>query len=112
MKTYPIKRLDGSLHAFEFSNAWISLWTIRRILRSVDGVSSVRRKFFSADRLVFDYCGVTWAVGKPWGAKERYWIGPENLDSPSTNVHQLHHAFLNYRSGALRLVDFVSERIG
>lgn len=112
MKTYPIKRIDGSLHAFEISNAWISLWAIRRILKSIDGVSKVRRKFFSADRILFDYCGVTWAVGKPWGAKERYWIGPQDLERPATNVHQVHDAFLCYRSGANRLVDFVSERIG
>ena len=98
MKTYLIRRNDGFLHAFEIGNAFISMGTIRRILDCVDGVSSIRRRFFSEDRLTFSVHGVPWVVHEPWGDSGRYWIGPRDAKDHSFDVNPTHAAFARYQS--------------
>jgi hypothetical protein len=103
LKTYPIRRSDGFLHAFEVGNAFISMGAIRRVLRSVDGVSSIRRQFRSDDRLTFSVNGVPWVVHEPWGDNSRYWIGPKDSKDHSFDVDPIHEAFARYRSPLARL---------
>ncbi len=98
MKTYPIRRPDGSLHAFEIGNTFIWMGTIRRILSSVDGVSSTRRQPRSDDRLAFIFNGDPWIVHEPWGDNSRYWIGPSDAASHSLVVEPIHDAFDRYKS--------------
>jgi len=103
LKTYPIRRSDGFLHAFEIGNAFISMGAIRRILSSVDGVSSIRRQPRSDDRLAFNVNGVPWVVHEPWGDNSRYWIGPRDPQHHSFDVNRIHEAFAQYRSPLFRL---------
>lgn len=98
MKTYPIKRPDGSLHAFEIDNAFISIWTIRRILGSIDGLSSLSRQSRSDDLLTFVFQGAQWIVLEPWGDSSRYWIGPANAENHSFEVGPIHNTFVSYKS--------------
>jgi hypothetical protein len=91
-------RGDGSLHAFEIGNAFISMGAIRRILRSVDGVIAIDRGFRSDDRLTFIFNGVPWVVHEPWGDNSRYWIGPREAKDHGFDVAPIHNAFARYRS--------------
>jgi hypothetical protein len=102
LKTYPLRRNDGSLYAFEIGIV-ISMVPIKRILRSVDGVTSVKRQFRSDDRLTFSFNGVPWVVHEPWGDNSRYWIGPREGADHSFDVAPIHDAFARYRSPLVRL---------
>jgi hypothetical protein len=112
METYPIRRPDGSLHAFEISNTFIWMGTIRRILSSVDGVSSIRRQLRSDDRLTFIFNGDPWIVHEPWGDNSRYWIGPRDAANHSLVVEPVHDAFVRYKSLFLRVWKLVSTAQG
>lgn len=62
MKTYSIKREDGSLHAFEIDNTWLSMVTIQKVLRSVPEITSVKRQLYSEDCFEFMYNDEQWIV--------------------------------------------------
>jgi hypothetical protein len=110
MKTYPIKHEDGSLHAFEIVNAWISMRVIKQILNSAPGVSSMKRRFRSDDHLEFAFNGEPWVVNEPWGDSSRYWIGPKNASHHSFDVVLIHDAFVQYQSPLIRLWGFVRRK--
>jgi len=93
VKTYPILRPDGSVHAFEISNAWIPMHTIRRMLRSVPDVSEIRRIWFREQRVLFRLHGEECEIWEPFGDSSRYWIGPLNAKSSKLNLSELHAAF-------------------
>jgi hypothetical protein len=104
MKTYPIKRPDGSLHAFEIGNAFILMGTIRHILSSIDGVSSLRRQLRSHDRLTFVFRGAQWIVHEAWGDSSRYWIGPAHAENHTFEVSPIHDVFVSYKSPFTRFL--------
>lgn len=104
MKTYPIKRADGYLQAFEIGNSFVSIGTIKRLLRSVPGVSDLKRSFRSDDRLTFTLYGALWVVHEPWGDSSRYWIGPKDPAHHFLRVEDVHNAFLLHRGPFCRLV--------
>jgi hypothetical protein len=95
MKTYPIRRADGSLSAFEISSMWIIFRPLYRILRSVPEVANVKRNWFQEDRISFTFEDIPYVVHEDWGDSSRYWIGPS---SPEThvNLEPLHKAFKGY----------------
>ena len=98
MKTWPITRSDGSLHGFEVTSAWITFGPLFRILRSVPGVTHVRRNWFRDDRVLFNFRGVAAVVNEPWGDNSRYWIGPADPEAfPQIDISPLHEAFRRYR---------------
>jgi hypothetical protein len=103
LNTYPLRSSDGSLHAFEIGNAFISMGAIRRILRSVDGVTSIERQFRSDDRLTFRFNGVPCVVYEPWGDNSRYLIGPREAKDHGFDVAPIHDAFARYQSPLVRL---------
>jgi hypothetical protein len=103
LKTYPLRRDDGSVHAFEIGNAFISMGAIRRMLSSVDGVTSIKRQFRSDDRLTFSFNGVPWVVHEPWGDNSRYWVGPTEAKDHGFDVAPIHDVFARYRSPLIRL---------
>jgi hypothetical protein len=111
MKTYPIERADGSLHAFQICNAFVSMGVIRRILISVEGVSSLKRLWRSDDRLRFTFSGALWVVHEPFGDNSRYWIGPSEAKDHVLEVGPIHEAFVNYKSPLVRFLRFVAGSV-
>src|SRR5262245_37475266 len=98
MKTYPIYSADGLLRAFEVTSAWLTLRSLLRLLRSVEGVADVRRQWFDDDRVTFTYQGRAAVVHEPWGDSDRYWVGLQQPDSAShVDIEPLHRAFQSYR---------------
>jgi hypothetical protein len=109
MKTYPIKREDFTLHAFEIENTYISMSAIKKILKSVSGVTSIKRQLFSDDRLVFKYNNEDWVVNEPWGDNSRYWIGPKNVENHTLDVTPINEAFNKYESPLIKLWNVFSN---
>ncbi|MDH3623485.1 MAG: hypothetical protein OEQ49_06390 [Myxococcales bacterium] len=103
MKTYPIIDDVGSLRGFEIAVP-LSYRPIYRALRSVEGVTDVKRTWFNEDRMKFKFNGEPFIVWEPYGDNSRYWIGP--ADPPSEqDISPIHEAFERYRySAMLRLV--------
>lgn len=98
MKTYPIMRPDGSLYGFEISNTWITLRPLLALLRSVLGVTDIRRNWFSDTPVTFKFHGNPAVVYEPWGDSSRYWIGLEDPEKlPEIDITPIHDAFLRYR---------------
>lgn len=103
MRTYPLFREDGSLFAFEVTSAWISFHALFKILRSIDGVTSVRKNYFNEDRASFAYRGERWVVNEPFGDNSRYWIGPEIGLNSTLDAVAIHEAFCKHESLPVRL---------
>jgi hypothetical protein len=104
MKTYPIHLPNGTLHAFEITSSWVTFWPLFKILRSVKGVTDVRRNWFNDDRVTFKFYGKQAVVNEPWGDNSRYWIGLLDADAASEiDINPLHEAFKHYR-GLLKMV--------
>ena len=112
MRTLPIHKADGSLRGFEISLTWVSMGTIKRLLRSVDGVADVKRQFFSDDRLVFTYHGERCVVNEPFGDNSRYWIGLENPDASTLDIRPLHRVFEQYDGPAVRALGWIRRLVG
>jgi hypothetical protein len=112
MRTYPIHKADGSLRGFEISLTWISMGTIKRLLRSVDGVADLKRQFFSDDRLVFTYHGEKCVVNEPFGDNSRYWIGLENPDGSTLDIRALHRVFEQYNGPTIRALGWFRRVVG
>ena len=104
MKTYPISRPDGSLLAFEVSSVWLTFRPLHKTLRSVEGVSDIKRQFFNEDRMTFAFCSEACVVNEPWGDSSRYWIGPSDPQSSCLDLTPLHRAFQAYQSPFTRLL--------
>jgi hypothetical protein len=98
MRTYPEFRADGSLRYFEVSSAWLVFGPLLRILRSVPGVSQVRRRWFNDDRVTFEYLGIPAVVHEDYGDSSRYWVGLRDPESsPQVDISPIHEAFRRYR---------------
>jgi hypothetical protein len=97
MKTYPLLRPDGTLRGFEVTSGWLTFRPLFKILRSVPGVTDVRRNWFNEDRITFKFHGRAAVVNEPWGDNSRYWIG---LTDPAAaneiDVAPIHEAFSRY----------------
>jgi hypothetical protein len=96
LRTYPIFREDGSIHAFEISNVVIRMRTIRGLLEGVPGVSAIRRVWFREQRMQFKLRGEDCEVWEPFGDNSRYWVGPSDAKSSKLELSQLHSAFAHY----------------
>lgn len=103
MRTYPIVRPDGSLHAFEIRNSFVWIGTLLRLLRSANGVADVKRNYSDDDRIKFRFRGEPCVVNEPWGDSSRYWIGPEDPKSAANlDLSPLHEAFQRHRGALAR----------
>ena len=103
MKTYPILRADGSMLAFEITSGWVTFRPLFKILRSVQGVTDVRRNYFNDDRLSFQYLGEPCVINEPWGDNSRYWVGPREAAASSLNLASVNQAFQANRGTLARL---------
>ena len=98
VKTHPIFNSDGSLRGFEITSAWLTFGPLFSILRSVEGVSDVRRNWFNDDRISFKFYGVPAVVHEPCGDNSRYWVGLQSPDAaPEIDITPLHTAFKRHR---------------
>ncbi len=107
MKTYTIKREDGSLHAFEVDNTWLSMGAIKRVLYSVPEITSLKRHFLSEDCLEFIYNDEPWIVWEACRHCSRYWIGPKNVENHKLDVTDINDAFVNYEPTLKRFMDYI-----
>ena len=98
MKTYPILQPNGTLRGFEITSTWLTFRPLLKILRSVQGVTDVRRNWFNDDRVTFKFHGKAAVVNEPWGDNSRYWVG---LADPAADldidIAPIHEAFKGYR---------------
>lgn len=98
MKTYPIIRPNGTLRGFEITSSWFTFRPLFKILRSVKGVTDVRRNWFNDDRVTFKFHGKVAVVNEPWGDNSRYWIGLADPDAAiEIDISSIHDAFKGYR---------------
>jgi hypothetical protein len=98
MNTHPFYRPDGSLRGFEVTSSWLTFRPMFTLLRSVGGVSDVRRQWFSDDRIALTFQGKAAGVYEPWGDSSRYWIRLQDPDAaPEVDLEPLHQAFKLYR---------------
>ena len=98
MKTYPEFREDGSLHSFEVTSMWFTLRPIFGILRSVPGITEVKRNWFKDDRVTFKFHGEDGVVNEPWGDNSRYWVGLNSAnESCELSIEPIEAAFSAYR---------------
>jgi GNAT superfamily N-acetyltransferase len=71
-------------------------WLLARHLRGIPGVSNVRpRKLWVGPQDVhirFTYRGQECIVWEPYGDNSRWWIGPDDTNSPSISLDELEHA--------------------
>lgn len=77
---------------------WFSLRPIFGILRSVSGVTNVKRNWFHDDRILFQFHGKNGLVNEPWGDSSRYWVGltdPNESNSPC--IEPIEAAFRAYK---------------
>lgn len=86
------------MHGFEVSSAWVTFRPLYKILNSVDGITDVRRQFFSDDRITFNFHSEPFIVYEPFGDNSRYWIGPVDPDASQLDMTPIHKAFQQYRS--------------
>ena len=95
MRTYPIRDAGGTLYAFEIRAQLIG-WKVRRALRDIDGVSDVRpRRWWVGSpeiHIRFTYREREYIVWEPFGDNSRWWIGPDDTDSPHEDVEDLERA--------------------
>lgn len=72
-----------------------------KLLKSVPGVTDVRRVWFRDDRVVFKFHGIPAVVNEPWGDNSRYWIGLQSpSEHPEVDIAPIHDAFMQYRGYA------------
>lgn len=104
MKTYPLTRSDGSLHAFEVDNTITRIGTILVVLKSLPAVTGIRRTWFRQQRVLFNFHGVPFEVWEPWGDCSTYWIGPVSPGPEAPDITQLHEAFRRHQNLAARVL--------
>lgn len=113
MNTYPVRRDNGSVQYFEIRNTWNSIRSIQRLLRSIDGVSSV--KFgLGLQRLTFQYYGELCVVYDPSEVEVGpfYRIGPKALSESQLALSPIHSTFANHRGVLSQLwFEFRSKEI-
>ena len=93
MRTYPLHREDGSVFAFEITSTWVSFYRLFATLRSVGGVTALKRNYFNEDRASFLYEGERWVINEAFGDNSRYWVGPERGIHSKQDASAIHAAF-------------------
>jgi hypothetical protein len=102
MKTYPIHDSEGKLQAFEITSSWVWFGPLQKLLKSVNGVTEVKRQWFKDDRVVFKYHGHPAVVNEPWGDSSRYWVGLQELEAHKhIDLSPLLEVFNKYRGGTI-----------
>ena len=101
MQTYPDDNVQyGSAVGFEIDNIYVSLRTVSRILKSINGVTEVKkRKMFSkweGIHIWFKCINHECVVIEPFGDSSRYWIGPKNPEE-KFDISSIEFAFRQHQ---------------
>lgn len=101
METYPDENVQpGFAIGFEIDNIYVSLGTMVRILKSVDGITEVKkRRLFSKwedAHIWFKYLNHECVVVEPFGDSSRYWIGSMNSEE-RFDISKVEDAFMQYQ---------------
>lgn len=92
--------IPSSAGGFEIDNTFVPLNTIVRILRSIDGVTQIKkRRLFSKwedIHIWFKYNNRDFIVLEPYGDNSRYWIGLEE-EVDHIDIKAIHMAFESYK---------------
>lgn len=101
MKTYPDENVQpDSAVGFEIDNIYVSLRTVARILRDINGVTEVKkRRLFSKWEEIhiwFKYLNHECVVIEPFGDNSRYWIGPKSREE-RFDISNVEVAFRQYQ---------------
>jgi len=88
---------NDKLRGFEITSSWFRFGPLLRILKSVDGVTNVKRQWFNDDRVSFKFHGKNGVVNEPFGDNSRYWVGLDCPDDiPEIDISPIHNAFKEY----------------
>ena len=109
MKTWPQYRDDGTLASFEITSMWVTFRPLFRILKSIEGVTDIRRNGFDDRRVTFKLNDQQIAVWEPWGDNSRYLVVPTEGGS-SINLHPVHEAFRRHKGPIEKLWAAISRK--
>lgn len=103
MKTDPVLRADGSVSSFRIPGSWFSFRPLYKILRSVAGVSDVRRNWFHRGELFnFTFHGEPFVVSQEWGQSDSsYSVGPKDAKTSKLDLTPVHEAFRSHPGGLI-----------
>ena len=88
---------------------WVWIGSLLRILRSVPGVTAVRRVRGTDERIRFSLHGEDCQVLEPFRDNSRYWIGPTEAQGSAADLTELHEAFARYHTPP---VMFIRRAVG
>ena len=98
MKTYPMYREDGKLHAFEFPNSRITVRRLRRLIEVVPGVTDVALFGPSGEnRIRFKLGTIQCVVWEPFGDNDRFWVGPSEPQVDFPDLEDIHSVIQSYQ---------------
>jgi len=110
MKTYPIKDEFRKSVAFEIDLILISIHDLIIILNAnslINSVSKVKNCRIEGERAGFNYKGKEYCVIEPFSDNSRYWIGPsDGVTNSSEDLTPLIADFEVYKPSFLRQVIF------
>ncbi|RLE27688.1 MAG: hypothetical protein DRJ65_02105 [Acidobacteria bacterium] len=111
MRTNLVSRNDGSIHGFEISSLWVTFGPLYRLLRSLEGVSDIKRDQFDDYRITFTLHGEPMAIWESYGDSSRYMVVPiDEYNEP--NLDTLHDAFRNHQGPIAKLWSAVTGKAG
>ena len=93
------------MRAFEITSLWVTFRPLIALLRSVEGVSDVRRNYLNDDRLSFRFHKAQFVVFEPFGDNSRYWVGPMESETALLDLKPVHETFRLYSRPILDFID-------
>ena len=78
--------------------------SLKKILRSVPGIDTVERQWFSDVWVTFNYKGIPCVVWEPFGDNSELWVGPGDVEACTTDFSPVEEAFRRHRGPALQFL--------
>lgn len=77
---FVIRAFSGR-RGFEITSKWLTFRPLRKLLRSVPGVTVVRRQWFNVNRIVFKFHGLHAVGSGPSGDSSPDWVGLQHPEA-------------------------------